>query len=159
MAELLLLAVLVTLIVLAIRRPVAVVEPQVIRRVGLHHITLDPKLGHARTFLELIAEKFPVDGAGDTPGQYFEVCDSAAPTKPHYLLAVAQRKGVLYIQAILPLPLLCDADSHLNTIRQFSDAVLALQPIKEPADEGGRLRAAVLAAAVGSGKVCTVLQS
>ena len=52
-----------------------------------------------------------------------------------YLLAIAYRGSILYAQAIIPQPLLRDADSHLKQVQNFSDAVLALHPFKQTWDD------------------------
>lgn len=150
MGELLLLATLIALVILTIRRgkPVVLDNPLIIQRSGRYHITLAPQLNRAQTFLENIAKQFAESGsqAGDTPVQCFEVQDLDASC---YLLAVALRGGMLYFQAINPQPLLRDADSHLKTLRDFSEAVLELHPLVPPTDDhaAGLLRDAVESAA------------
>jgi hypothetical protein len=66
-----------------------------------------------------------------------------------YLMAVAARGGVLYFQAINPMPILSDKESHYKTMSEFAVAVLVEQPLSGLADEqsGRHLRDAVQAAA------------
>ena len=150
MFELFLLILLVTIIVLSIRSGKSVVldEPIIIHRTGQYHITLAPQLSLAQTFIEQIAKQFALSHTpqGDTPSQYFEVRDPQfAQGETGYLLAIAWRGGMLYFQAINPQPLLRDTNSHLKTLREFSEAVLALHPLTEPVDaaEAEHLRATV----------------
>lgn len=167
MGELLLLTTIITLVILAIRRgkPVALDNPLIIQRPGQYHITLAPQLSRAQTFIENIARQFVELGcqAGDAPTQYFEVRDPAvcAQGERCYLLAAALRGGMLYFQAINPQPLLRDADSHLKTLREFSEAVLERLPLPEHADgQGGdKLGDAVAAAADQMNIVVKVLQA
>ncbi len=171
MVELFLLTLLVTLIVLSIRRgkPVRLDNPIIIQRPGRYHITLAPQLDRAQTFIEQIAARFPLPNPlpqageeaneslreffvkGELPSQFFEVRDPGVPAREggSYLLAATYRGGLLYFQAIEPQPVLRDADSHLKQIREFSGAVLALHPLEHPAgvDEAEKLRNAVETAA------------
>lgn len=155
MYEALLLAILIALVILAMRKSGVQDSPLVIRRPGQYHITIAPQLAHAREFLELIAGKFAVTAPheGDIATQYFEVRETAA----HYLLAVGLRAGVLYFQAINPQPLLRDADSHPETVRRFSEQVMA--QLAPPAGNGDAesLRAAVEVAAQQLNIVCNRL--
>jgi len=141
MAESLLLITLFTIVILAIRRgkPVILDNPVNIERPGQYHITLAPQLNQAQKFVESIAKQFKEVGhsAGDLPTQYFEVRDPLVLPKNFdcYLLAVALRDGMLYIQAINPQPITRDADSHYQTVREFSDKVLAFHPVTQGVDE------------------------
>ena len=146
MYEALLLAVLVVLVILAIRKPVLLDSPLIIQRSGQYHLTLAPQLVHAKNFIELIAGKFAGSALheGDVATQYFEVRES----EDYYLLAVGFRAGILYFQAVNPQPLLKDADSHYETVRSFSEQVMVqLAPLAENRDAAGSLRAAVEMAA------------
>ena len=60
MVELFLLTLLVTLVVLVIRRgkPVVLDNPLIIQRPGQYHITLAPQLDRAQTFIEQISARF-----------------------------------------------------------------------------------------------------
>jgi len=153
--ELFLLMILVTLVVLSIRRGKSAVldKPVIINRPGLYHITLAPQLERAQTFIEQIAGRYTLSDPpqGELPGQYFEVRESGAPAGEgsFYLLAAAYRGGLLYFQAINPQPLLQDSDSYLKQIRAFSEAVLEMHPLQHPAagDETDKLRSAVETAA------------
>jgi len=151
MFELFLLILLVTIIVLSIRSGKSVVldEPIIIHRPGQYHITLAPQLNLAQTFIEQIAKQFALSYSpqGNIPSQYFEVRDPQASAQGGtcYLLAIAWRGGMLYFQAINPQPSLHNAEGHLKTLREFSEAVLALHPLTEPVDaaEAEHLRATV----------------
>jgi hypothetical protein len=151
MGESLLLITIISLIVLTIRRarPVVLERPVIIQRPGQYHITLAPQLNRAQTFVEQIAKEFAQTQvpSGDLPTQYFEVRDPRvfARGQSCYLLAIALRGGMLYIQAVNPKPLLHDADSHYKTVREFSESVLQQHPLAELADEfwAEQLRTAV----------------
>jgi hypothetical protein len=153
--ELFLLALLITLVVLSIRRGKSVVldQPLVIQSPGRYHITLAPQLDRAQTFIEQIAGQFAQSHPpqGELPSQFFEVRDPdvLAQEGKYYMLAVSYRGGLLYFQAINPQPLMRDDDSQLKQVREFSEAVLALHPLKHPADgdEAEKLRVAVEMAA------------
>lgn len=155
MGETLLVLTLVTLIVITIRRakPVILDNPVIIQRSGQYHITLAPQLNRAQTFIEQIARQFTQTHppAGDLPTQYFEVRDPKVFSQGEscYLLAISLRGGILYFQAINPQPLLRDSDSHYKTLHEFSEAVLKLHPLSEPAGElaAEKLHAAVAAVA------------
>lgn len=157
MYEALLLAILIALVILVIRKPVVLDSPLVIHRPGQYHLTLAPQRVHAREFLELIAGKFAVTVTheGDIDTQYYEVRETDAPGA--YLLAVGFRAGMLYFQAINPQPLLRDADSHYETVRRFSEQVMA--QLAPPAGNGDakNLRAAVEVAAQQLNIVCNRL--
>ena len=165
MYELFILALLVTVVVLSLRRgkPVAIDHPLVIQRPGQYHITLAPQLEGAQAFIEWIAAQFALlhPPQGELPSAYFSVPDPSVSAQEggFYLLAAAYRGGVLYFQAIIPQPLLRDADSHLKQIREFSEAVLALHPLKHPAGAGDaeKLCRAVEMAALQSNRVVKIL--
>ncbi len=139
MGESLLTLTLLTLIYLTIRRgkPVILDNPVIIHRSGQYHITLAPQLNRAQDFIENIAKQFSLATSKEFSTQYFEVRDPKvfAKGEDFYLLAVALRGGMLYFQAINPQPLLYDADSHLKTVREFSDKVMALHPLAGLSDE------------------------
>lgn len=155
MGELLLVASIITLVVLTIRRakPVILENPVIIQRPGQYHITLAPQLNRAQTFIEQIASQISLINLADRelPTQYFEVHDPKvfAQGESCYLLAVAVRGGMSYFQAINPQPLLRDADSHYKTVREFSESVLQYHPLGGLGDEicAEQLRAAVDAVA------------
>jgi hypothetical protein len=147
MIELVLLIAVVAAVVLAIRGSGGADEPVIVRRPGQYHITLAPQLDSERSFLESVA-KLLADGnhpAGDAPTRYFRMGRAGVQEEDFYLLAVAFRKGVFFIQAIMPRPLVRDAASHLAALREFSDAVLLHYPPVPPLDEegAGRIDAAV----------------
>lgn len=155
MVELFLLMLLITLVVLSIRRgkPVVRDNPLIIQRPGQYHITLAPQLNRAQTFIEQIAGLFALSHPkqGELHSQFFAVHDRSVLDGEgrFYLLAVAYRGGLLYFQAINPQALLSDADSHLKQIREFSEAVLALHPLEHlpGGDEADKLCGAVEMAA------------
>jgi len=137
MYELAILVLLVFVIVLSIRggRP-AVQEPVVIHIQGQYHITLAPQLTRIQPFIEKIALLFKQSHkhGGDMAGQYFEIFDKKASC---YLLAIGLRGGVLYFQAINPQPLRNGAQGNLNTLREFSAAVMVQLPLTGPIDPKG----------------------
>ncbi|MFA6969774.1 MAG: hypothetical protein WC208_00090 [Gallionella sp.] len=150
------LAVLVTLVILAIRPGNKVIydNPVVIYKPGVYHATLAPSLDRSKNFIEQITSLFLEAGwqAGDIATQYFEVRDVAG----NYLLAVGFRGGILYFQAILPSA----ADSHYNVLHQFSDQVMVHIPLVvfEDTLAGEQLRTAVEAAAKRLAIMCLILQ-
>jgi hypothetical protein len=74
------------------------------------------------------------------------------------LLAIAQRKGTLYFQAIAT-PAGRDQAGQAEAIREFSGAVLAQLPLADDVDASGTeaLHAAVALAARQSGKSVGIL--
>ena len=151
MVELLLLTLVITVVVLSIRRgkPVVLDNPLVIRRPGQYHITLAPQLNRVQHFIEKISEHFFRSALpqGDIASHFFEVRDAniRIPGMDFYLMAAAYRGGELYFQAINPLPLSRDADSRVRQIREFSEAALAYHPPDHSAASGeaDKLRGAV----------------
>lgn len=150
MYELLFLVLLISLVLLSLRRGKSVVDtPLIIERDGQYHITVAPQLVAEQAFIEKIADQFTQAHSihGDTHSLFFEVCDAgvAAKNVEFYLLAVTVRRGKLYFQAINPQPLLRDADSHLKQLQAYSEAVLALLPLEYPVEraEVEALRSAV----------------
>ncbi len=143
MFELVLLVVLVALIVVVIRggKGKMLEAPVVIHVPNRFHLTAAPQLTGVQTFVEQISSQFPRSGlsADELPTQYFKVDyhHGQSPSDGFYLLAVAYRGGMLYFQAINPQPLLGDADSHLNQLKLFSEAVLALHPLAHSAGVSG----------------------
>lgn len=155
MLELAILAVLVSAVVLAIRfnRPALPENPVIVQQCGRYHITLAPQLDFALEFLETLAKRLDeaCQSDGDISTRYFQVHydDSAKQSGGFYLLAVAYRKGIYFLQAIAPLPLLHDTDSHLNSLRLFSDTVLLHYPLTSPVDAGNTERMDALIKEVG----------
>ncbi|HXU92909.1 MAG TPA: hypothetical protein VFP33_04570 [Gallionella sp.] len=148
MIELVLLVVVVATVILAIRKgdAAAPAEPIIAQRPGQYHITLAPQLGSSLGFIEAVAQRLAGDSlpAGDVPTRYFRACRADGQAESLYLLAIAFRKGVFFIQAIVPRPLR-DEESHLVDLREFSEAVLLHYPPVPPLDAGGaeRIDAAV----------------
>ncbi len=133
MIELTLLTIITTLVVLTLRRskPIILEHPLVVHRIGKYHITLAPQLNLAQAFLEQIAKQFSeLPPNGDAATQFFTVQDQKVCTgaDKFYLLAVSVRQNVLYLQGILPQPLLRDSDNHLATIQTFATGVLSELP-------------------------------
>lgn len=137
--ELILLIVLATVVVWAMRggKP-ALQNPLVIDRPGQLHLTLAPQLAQAQPFIESVAMRCGQMGrpAGDVDTQFFTVRDPAVQREDEYLLAVSWRAGIWYFQAIMPPRLANEQDSSLNNLREFSAAVLAQHPLREPRDDG-----------------------
>ncbi len=105
-------------------------NPLIIDRTGKYHITLAPQLNLAQPFIEDIAKQLnKIDNMPlNSSTHYFEVRDSdvKAHGKNYYFLAVTQRNGKLYFQAI---------SSHagfpqdrLNELKEFANAVLINLP-------------------------------
>lgn len=135
MIELALLIAVVAAVVLALRGGGGADEPVIVRLPGQYHITLAPQLESSRSFVEALAQRL-VGGShpsGDTPTRCFRI----GREDDFYLLAVAFRKGVFFIQAIAPRPLVRDDASHLASLREFSDAVLLHYPPVPPLDAEG----------------------
>lgn len=114
-------------------------NPLVIERPGKYHVTLAPHLNLAQPLVEAIAQqllKSPEHSRNSTT-QFFEVRDRHATAHGHdaYLLAITQRDGMLYFQAAAP----AGNSDHLQTIREFSQNVLAKFPLTgEPDDTVNR---------------------
>ncbi len=132
--ELIILVVLITLIVLTIRsgKTVVLENPLIIERAGQYHITLAPQLNLALPFIEAIAKQLDTlrEVSQNSTTQCFEVRDRQVTAHRHdlYLLAITLRNSRLYFQAITPHPLIRDEDSHLKTLMEFANAVLARLP-------------------------------
>lgn len=139
MYELVLMVIVVASVVLAIRRgkPKLSDEPVIIDRTDFH-ATLAPQLQCATRLIESIVHVFMAGPPrrGDIATQYFTLRDAqaVATDAQFYLLAVTRRGGRLYFQAIRPSPLIGDRDSHLNNMREFSEAVLLHHPLTDPVD-------------------------
>jgi hypothetical protein len=123
----------VTLVVLAMVRPgktPPLDNPLIIERPGKYHMTLAPQLNLAQTFIEEIAGLLAPCAAGKNSATLcFEVRDKeiTAHGQNFYLLAVTQRNGMLYFQAIASQtsdPKVCSA-----ALLQFADAVLVNIPL------------------------------
>jgi hypothetical protein len=134
MAELFLVCMVVTLVILTIRagRPVILDKPVIIHRPNQYHITLAPQLNRAQVFIEhTAAQLLKIEPAIiSSRSIFFSVNDTkiCTSTEKFYLLAVSARRGIWYFQAILPQPLLHDCDSHYRTVSEFAAAVLLEQP-------------------------------
>jgi hypothetical protein len=159
MYELLILALLVIVIVLALR-PAGPAAPLIVHSPGRYHLTLAPQLRNQQAFLERIADLYLLSHVpqGDLPGKYFRVSAEETGRAAAYLLAIAQRKGTLYFQAI-GTPHGCDQAGQLEAIREFSGAVLAQLPLADVVDASGKdaLHGAVALAARQSGKSVGIL--
>ena len=135
MIEITLATIIITIIVVLTLRNTkrAVLEnPVILNRTGQYHATLAPKLNIAQTFIEAIAKQIPCprDAAQNSSTQCFEVRDPDAAAIGHelYLLAITMRHGMLYFQAIVPLPLVSDQDSHFNMLMESAHGALAHIP-------------------------------
>lgn len=128
-------------------------NPLVIERPGQHHMTLAPQLNLAQPLVEAISKKIraQVQTQLDCATQCFEVRDKqvTAHGQEFYLLAITQRNGMLYFQAIAPRPLVRDRNSHFNTLMEFAHAVLANVPAPNAynAEAGEQIAAATISAA------------
>lgn len=127
MIELVILAA-VTLAVVAMMRPGKTPPPDnplIIESPGQYHITLAPQLNLAQSFIEEIAKQLTPCATGqDSATLCFEVRDTevAAHGIDFYLLAVTQRNGMLYFQAITSRT--ADRKICTTALLQFADAVL-----------------------------------
>ena len=128
-------------------------NPLIIERPGQHHMTMGPRLNLAQPLLEAIAKEIraQVQTQPDCPTQCFEVRDKqvTAHGQEFYLLAITQRNGMLYFQAIAPRPLVHDRNSNFNTLMEFAHAVLANAPASGAYDTevGEQIAAATISAA------------
>lgn len=94
-----------------------------------YHITLAPPLYGAQAFIESIAKQIDLSADAthhNSSTLCFEVRDRTIAVAGHdfYLLAITQRGGKLYCQAITPQPLLRDRDSHFDMLMDFARAVM-----------------------------------
>lgn len=128
----------VTLVVLAMVRPgktPPLDNPLIIERPGKYHMTLAPQLNLAQTFIEDIAKQLTPCAAGqDSATLCFEVRDKEMTShgQDFYLLAVTQRNGMLYFQAIASQtsdPKICTA-----ALLKFADEVLVNIPLTGNSD-------------------------
>lgn len=156
MIELTLLTIITALVVISLRhgKPIILENPLVVHRIGKYHITLAPQLNLAQAFAEKIAEQFaapPIHG-GDADAQYFSVHDEkiCIGKDKFYLLAVACRDNILYLQGIFPQTLLRDSDSHLKTIQTFSVGVLSELPPPQNNTAATQVQQAVMLAATAA---------
>jgi regulator of protease activity HflC (stomatin/prohibitin superfamily) len=105
-------------------------NPLVIERPGQYHITFVPLLNLAQPFIEAVVGQIgPSDKAKQcSTTQYFEVRDNQVTAHGYssYLLAITQRNGMLYFQAVSPQS--DDTNSYLRTISEFADAKLVRFP-------------------------------
>ena len=128
-------------------------NPLVIERPGQHHMTMGPRLNLAQPLLEAIAKEIRarVQTQPDCPTQCFEVRGKqvTAHGRELYLLAITQRNGILYFQAIAPRPLVNGRDSNFNTLMESAHAVLANVPASGAcnAEAGEQIAAATISAA------------
>lgn len=119
----------VTLTVLALLRPgktPPLDNPLVIERPGQYHMTLAPQLNLAQPLIEDIAKRLaaPHEATRHSATLCFEVRDKevTAHGKDFYLLAITQRNGMLYFQAIAPQA--AGQREHADKLREFAAAVL-----------------------------------
>lgn len=129
-----------TLLVISLIRPgktPPLDNPLVIERPGQYHMTLAPQLNLAQPLIEDIAKRLgsPGDLAKNSATLCFEVRDKevTAHGKKFYLLAITQRNGMLYFQAIASqagFP-----KDRLNALLEFANAVLANIPGTSEPDE------------------------
>lgn len=124
-------------------------NPLVIQRVGQYHITLAPKLNLAQPLIEDIAKRLVAigDSAPDSATLCFEVRDKevAAHGQDSYLLAITQRNGLLYFQAIASKA--PEQKTRAEEMLAFADTVLATGPMTGSADAAQRIISAAHEAA------------
>jgi hypothetical protein len=129
-----------TFVVLSLIRPgktPPLDNPLVIERPGKYHMTLAPQLNLAQPLIEDIAKRLVLsdDLAKNSSTLCFEVRDKevTAHGKDFYLLAITQRNGMLYFQAInsqAGFP-----KDRINALLEFANAVLANIPGTSEPDE------------------------
>jgi hypothetical protein len=112
-------------------------NPMVINRLGQYHITLAPQLNLAQPLIEDIAKRLgnPNELAANSATLCFEVRDGdvVAHGKDFYLLAITQRNGMLYFQAIASQ---ADAQkARAEELLAFANNVLSVVPIAGNVDE------------------------
>lgn len=130
----------VTLIVLSLVRPgktPPLDNPLIIERPGQYHMTLAPQLNLAQPLIEDIAKRL-VGSGGEKKSSAtlcFEVRDKevTAHGKDFYLLAITQRNGMLYFQAIASQAGFAQDRTH--ALLEFSHAVLANIPDNNEPDK------------------------
>jgi len=140
MYELVILAVLVTVIVLSIRGGKKRLDaPIIIHLPNQYHITLDPRLERAEPLLKNIAEHFRTTHTSQIhiTTQFFEVGDRTGSAGNHvnYWMAIAWRNGTLFFQAISGEYDM--AEENLQKLREYSNAVLVNHPPGETLDHAG----------------------
>ena len=106
-------------------------NPLVIERPGHYRVTLAAQLNLAQPFIEAIAAQIgqPLDKDWHSRTQCFEVRDKqvTAHGHKHYLLAITQRNGMLFFQAVGPRTL-TPGTPH-ETLMEFSNTVMANIPV------------------------------
>lgn len=135
MIELVLLIAIVAAVVLALRKRGGTDAPLIVQQHGRYHITFAPQLDSSRQDIEALAKRLVGDPhpAGDVPTRYFRMDRE----NDSYLLAVSFRKGIFFIQAIVPPPLTRDRAAHLAVLQEFSGTVMLHYPPEPPVDEAG----------------------
>ncbi|MDZ4200901.1 MAG: hypothetical protein U1C96_02005 [Gallionella sp.] len=129
--ELFLIVVLVVVVWIALRRgPAKVEDPLIFEESGRYHITLWPQLQFARETLEQLAvhllDSVPM---ADTPTVFFGVRHPHSESEL-YLLALAYRRNICFIQAIAPKPMPQEMNGRWRLVSEFSDAVLQHYPLQ-----------------------------
>jgi hypothetical protein len=139
MIELTLLALVLLIVIFVIKpgRLPTLQNPLIIDHTGKYHLTLAPQLSSAQPFIEDIAKQ--LDKMGSMPGNsstnYFEVRDMEvnAHGREFYLIAITQRNGKLYFQAIVSHAGF--AQDRLNELIEFAYAVLINIPVNDDGNE------------------------
>lgn len=115
-----------------------------ISREGEYHALLAPQLNLAAPFIQAVVQQYRLTPpeCSDTDTLCFQVRDAHLSIAPHefYLLAVTQRQGELYFQAIAPAPLVRDSDSHYVVAREFAVSALAALPAPQTLDHAAEER-------------------
>lgn len=126
---------LITLTVLVLLRPgkTPVLEsPLLISRPGHYEMALAPQLNLAQPFIEAIAETLGRSVSGESATLGFAVQDKnlIAPGRERYFLAITQRNGLLYFQAIFCA--LTETKGCAETLQTFANQTLQnIQPSAE----------------------------
>jgi regulator of protease activity HflC (stomatin/prohibitin superfamily) len=107
----------------------------VIERAGQYHLTLEPRLNLAQSFIEAIAAQLASSAVQNTAPQFFEVRDKQVNAHGYdfYLLAITRRNGLWFFQAVRPV----SGEVAAHTVSKFSAAVLARYPLENDLRAGG----------------------
>ena len=127
-------------------------NPLVIERAGQYHLTLEPRLNLAQTFIELIIVQLGTLSEQNTATMCFEVRDKQVIAHGYdfYLLAITRRNGLWFFQAVRPIS--GEPSSQFKTVSEFSSELLARYPLESEAmSDGESIVAAVQSVAQSRG--------
>lgn len=109
----------------------------VIERAGQYHLTLEPRLNLAHSFIEAIAAQLASSAVQNTAPQFFEVRDKQVNAHGYdfYLLAITRRNGLWFFQAVRPVS--GEPSGQFKTVSEFSSELLARYPLENDLRAGG----------------------